>query len=232
MPAYFAVGFQYKRHRLRPDYLRAVYSAMLQGKFTYGGVLAWGCQGNLELEDVIRWNQERFNRDFQLGYREDVSNDYRQLLLRHGQYRECRVIIHNEARLIYVIVPEDDVFDFASPFPAELFAADPTGLAGYIREDQVEPLKQLAIKVWQCGLAVSVQTYGELGSATDYESLKAGKPPSMLPFAIVWDGWIGTEQLTQQGIRVSRVGKTGILLQRQHGQDLPEIRNWKWNNSK
>jgi hypothetical protein len=45
-----------------------------------------------------------------------------------AQYRECRVIILNSARMFYVIVPEADVFDVGGPFPAELAAADAEGL--------------------------------------------------------------------------------------------------------
>ncbi len=214
MPAYYSVGFQYERAAVGHDYLRALYSAMLQGDFTYGGVLAWGCRGDLTLEEVIRWNQERLDRDFELGYTEDVSNDYRQVLLRHAQFRECRVIVGNGARLISVIVPENDVFDLGGPFPAELFAVDVEELVGHIRQEQVEPLKHLALSVWHRGLAVSVQTYGELGSATDHELLKAGKLPSMLPFSIMEKSWIGAERLTKRGIRITPVGETGIQFAR------------------
>ena len=214
MPAYYTVSFQYERATLDPNYLSAVYSAMLQGGFTYGGVLAWGCRGDMGLDEVIRWNQERLDRDFELGYTEDVSNDYRQVLLHHPQYRECRVLILNGSRLISVIVPEADIMDIGGPFPAELYIAEAEGLAGYIRQEQLEPLKQLALAVWNRVLPVSVQTYGELGSETDHEALKAGEPPSLLPFALVRNGWGGVERLAKQGIHITPVGETGILMAR------------------
>jgi hypothetical protein len=187
---------------------------MMQGEFTYGGVLAWGCRGDLTLEEVIRWNQGRLDRDFVLGFTEHVSNDYRQVLLRHPRYSECRVIVLNGSRLIYVIVPESQVFGIGGPFPVEVYTSDEETLAGHTRTDQVEPLRQLALAVWQSGLVVSVQTYGELGEATGYASLKEGKAPSMLPFAIVEAGWAGTTRLAAEGIRVSPVGATGLLLER------------------
>ena len=83
-----------------------------------------------------------------------------------------------------------------------------------MRQEQVEPLKELALAVWHRGLAVSVQSYGELGSPTDYESLKAGEPSSMLPFAIVGQGWSGVERLASHGICITPVGETVILLER------------------
>jgi hypothetical protein len=214
VPAYYSVGFQYEREAVRATFLRNLYSAMLRGRFAYGGVLAWGCRGDLTLDEVINWNQERLDRDFELGYTEDVSNDYRQVLLCHTQYSECRVIVLNGSRLIFVIVPEADVFEIGGPFPVELSAEDAEGLAEYARPEQVEPLKQLALAVWQSGLVVSVQTCGELSAPTDYAPLKEGESPSMLPFAIVERGWVGTPQLMAQGVRISRAGETGILLER------------------
>jgi hypothetical protein len=186
---------------------------MLRGEFMYGGVLAWGGRGDLTLDQVIHWNQERLARDFALGFTEHVSNDYRQVLLRHPQYSECRVIILNGSRLIYVIVPEDDIFEIGGPFPAELYAEEAEELARHTRPEQVEPLKRLALAIWQSGLVVSVQTYGELGAATAYASLREGEPPSMLPFAIVEAGWVGRAQLAARGIQVSPVANTGILLE-------------------
>ncbi len=93
-------------------------------------------------------------------------------------------------------------------------AEDAEGLASHTRPEQVEPLKRLALAVWQSGLVVSVQTYWELGAATASASLREGEPPSMLPFAIVEAGWVGRAQLAARGIRVSPVGDTGILLER------------------
>jgi hypothetical protein len=75
VPAYYSVGFQYERATVRPGFLRDLYSAMLRGEFAYGGVLAWGCRGDLTLDEVINWNQERLDRDFELGYREHVSKN-------------------------------------------------------------------------------------------------------------------------------------------------------------
>lgn len=167
MPAYYSVGFQYEWAAVRPGFLRDLYAAMLGGEFAYGGVLAWGCRGDLTLNEVIGWNQERLDRDFELGYTEHVSNNYRQVLLLHSRYRECRVLILNGSKQVDVIVPETDVLG-----------------AG-----QLDPLKRLAVAVWQTGLFVSVQTYGELGSATPYVDLQSGEPPSMSPFALVRADW-------------------------------------------
>src|SRR5260370_24878776 len=106
MAAYYNVSFQDDRAAVRGDYLRALYSVMVQGEFTYGGTLAWGCPGDLKLEEVIRWNQERLDRNFELGYTEHVSNNYRQVLLRHSRYYQCRVIINNSARSASALLPE------------------------------------------------------------------------------------------------------------------------------
>ncbi|MCE9555240.1 MAG: hypothetical protein K8T91_17965 [Planctomycetes bacterium] len=210
MPPYYSVAFQYEPAAVRPDFLRDLYSLMLRGEFTYGGVLAWGCRGDLTLDQVIQWNQERLDKDFELGFTEHVSNNYRQVILRHPQYSQCRVIVQHGSRLIDVIVPEDDIFKIGGPFPTKLC---PEALAWHTRPEQLEPLKRLALAVWQSGLIVAVQTYGELGAETAYATLKEGKPPSMRPFAIVEKGWVGRAELAARGIRVSPVGETGILLE-------------------
>ena len=191
MPAYYSVGFQHERASVRPGFLRDLYATMLSGEFAYGGVLAWGCRGDLTLDAVIDWNQERLDRDFELGYTEHVSNNYRQILLLNHRYRECRVLVLHESRQVDVIVPEADV----------------------IGAGQLDPLKRLAVAVWQTGLFVSVQTYGELGAATPYAALQTGEPPSMSPIAIVPVGWAGAARLAGRGDRVSPVGENGLLLE-------------------
>jgi len=213
VPAYYAVSFHYDRAAVGRDYLGVLYETMLQGGFSFGGVLAWGCPGDLTLDEIIRWNQERFDRDFKLGLDEDISHDYRQILLRHPCYAECRVIVLNAYRYAYVIVPERDVFAFDTIAPAELVAKDEAGLRASIRTEQIAPLREMALTVWRRGLVTAVQTCGEIGAPTGAAALAAGEMPSMLPFAIVPVGWSGVSRIAEEEVRIPPVGETGLLLE-------------------
>jgi hypothetical protein len=203
MPAYWKLSLSYSRAALPPDFIRCLYQTMLDGDFAYGGVLAWYCPGDLELEEVIRWNQERLDRDFVLGFKEHVANDYRQIIAKHPRFRECRVIIRHGAHCVGVIVTESDLCKGALQ-------------QGGIHREQIEPLKQLALTLWHKGWFTSVQTYGEYGKATTYDGLKTGHGPSILPFAIVdsvcyaacsWTFGRGPD------LRISRLGKGGFLIE-------------------
>jgi hypothetical protein len=203
MPAYCKLSLSYDRAALPPDFIRCLYQTVLDGDFAYGGVLAWYCPGDVELEEVIRWNQERLDRDFVLGFKEHVANDYRQVIAKHPRFRECRVIIRHGTHCVGVIVPESDLCIGALE-------------RGGIRREQVEPLKQLALTLWSRGWFTSVQTYGELGQATPYDELKNGLGPSMLPFAILDSACFTAFSRTfedDRDLRISRLGSGGFLIE-------------------
>jgi hypothetical protein len=77
----------------------------------FSRVHAWGCRPDLTLEEIIEWNQQKLDEDFELGYDQDVSHDYRQILLAGHPFSECRAYIMNGRRSLAFncIVPESEI---------------------------------------------------------------------------------------------------------------------------
>src|SRR6266404_865946 len=92
MPAYTTVRFQFGKES-RDALVRSFYKAFTSEGLAFSRVHAWGCRPDLTLDDIIEWNQQKLDEDFELGYDEDVSHDYRQVLLADHPFSECRVYI-------------------------------------------------------------------------------------------------------------------------------------------
>jgi len=80
MPAYTTIEFGFLKKNLSARFVQDLYSAFHCHGIEFDKVFAWGCSENLQLPDIIAWNQSKLDANFKLGYNEDVSNNYRQIL--------------------------------------------------------------------------------------------------------------------------------------------------------
>ena len=137
---------------------------LLTRTFHYLGVLAWGCDGGLTLEQIIEWNQGKLDKDFILGFHQDVSHDYRQIRLRIEPFSECRLILSNDEHdfSFKCIVPETE-----------------------ITSDNIDPLAHACSRVWSTLPVLAIQSYGEIGGPVGADAIKKGKPPSATLFAMI-----------------------------------------------
>jgi hypothetical protein len=139
MPAYTTVRFQFGKES-RGALVRSFYKAFTSEGLAFSRVHAWGCRPDLTLEEIIEWNQQKLDEDFELGYDEDVSHDYRQVLLADHPFSECRVYILN-GRLsfsFHCIVPESE-----------------------ISSHNCAPLVRVADRVWSTLPVKSIDSFGE-----------------------------------------------------------------------
>lgn len=167
MPSYLTLHIELDRAD-SPGLVRRVYDALAESGAPFRGVHAWGCDPDMPLEAIIAWNQARLDRGFQLGMRQHVSKDYRQVLLALPPFSQARVflMLRGDGVGFHLIVPE-----------AEL---DDAGTAA---------LDRLARALWFTLRPRSIQSSGEYGAATSHRALLGGAPPDAQLFAILSEAY-------------------------------------------
>lgn len=174
MPAYFSVEFQYTKKDIGK--IGKIYNALIDCglKFKSG----YYESENDSWEDIIAWNQGKFADDFELGYEEHHSHDYKQMLFDFYDFSEVRLFIlnvHGATEIsFHLIIPEADLLE-------------DTHLCDIMsKTDKMKWIEQLAIDMWRQGGICSIQVGWE-GSecGITMEEMINGIKPIAEPFAIV-----------------------------------------------
>jgi hypothetical protein len=201
MPPYFSLTLGFRSSAITTDYVKAVYEAVFSAGFPFKGVLPWGAPADMKLDAITVWNQERLQRGFQLGFSEDVSNGYRQIVLDHPAYHHCRLLIHAHSMQFDVIVPESDVTG-----SDDVNAFAPT--------ERLAPIEELARRVWPRGLFAAIQTSNEAGFAPPVSRLERGTPASVHPFAILDRACRAPQTLDRQVVILEELPDGACFLRR------------------
>ena len=174
MPAYFSVEFHYTKKDI--GNISEIYNALLACglKFKSG----YYESENDSWNDIITWNQNKLDDDFELGYEEHYIHDYKQVLFDFYDFSEVRLFILNvngaDEISFHLIVPENDLIGKANLCDTMLQA------------DKMKLLEQLAIDMWGYGGICSIQTGWE-GSkcGISMDDIINGIEPIVEPFAII-----------------------------------------------
>lgn len=179
MPAYFEVCFQYEKGEASKSVVERFCTALIQCGASFKCGFFEAEQDSLS--DIIRWNQKKLDENFELGFAEHVSHDYKQILFNFCSFSEVRLFIQNlkesTSVFFYLIIPESDL--------ANLEETD-----GYYRmiklHDKMNLIESLAIRMWEIGDLNSIQTGWE-GSDFPalFDEIVQGKTPNVEPFCIV-----------------------------------------------
>ncbi len=99
----------------------------------------WGYEED-SLEETIEWNQRKLEADFNLGFTEHCSHDYKQVVYKLSGYSEVRGFWMNnypeDGEFTYeIIIPESDVLAKGYPFS--------------FKEERIEELLGFSKRVWQ-----------------------------------------------------------------------------------
>jgi len=175
MPAYMSTEFIFLRSKLTETTIRDFYGAIQVNGIKFDKVFAWGCSEELSLGEIIQWNQEKLDSGFELGTAEDVSNDYRQILLAGTPYAVCRVIVFNSMESddedIYtdtfsfcIIVPHSDIYEHGDKW-----------------------LKEIAESVWARMPVSLIRTYGEIDDGPNYDEVQKGELVNTRLFSYILD---------------------------------------------
>lgn len=139
MPAYTTVEFRFAKTS-SAGLVRKVYDAFSSEGLLFSHVLAWGCDPNISLEEVIDWNQGKLDQGFELSRNEDISNNYRQILLSGHPFTECRLFILPQADDIafHCIISEDQISELNS-----------------------DSIQNAADRIWETLPVEAIDSYGE-----------------------------------------------------------------------
>ncbi|MCI9384664.1 MAG: hypothetical protein HFI24_10755 [Lachnospiraceae bacterium] len=107
MPAYFSITFELNKGRDAIDsFCKTLIHSGLVFKSGY-----WGFE-NDSFDDIITWNQNRLDKNFQLGYTEHHSHDYKQMLFDYFNFSEVRLFVMNNRKertfSFELIVPDQE----------------------------------------------------------------------------------------------------------------------------
>lgn len=199
MPAYLDLAFQYNKKKLTGQTVRAFCDALLDSgcSFTEG---YWGSEGD-SYDEIISWNQQKLEQNFELGRTEHYSHDYKQMCFQYAAFSETRLFIGNQQEDTHfsfdLIFPQNDLFDEDAPKPWVL------------RADQLEKVETLAIHLWETGTMDCIQACWELSDGpVSYRDIAAGSPPQIAPFCII------PKSVLRSGWRVKPqpVGRDGAFI--------------------
>jgi len=140
----------------------------------------------MTLDEIIEWNQDKLDMDFELGCDQDVSEAYRQILISGTPFQECRVFILNSS----------DAIEFHMIFPESKASSESIDFAQRISES-----------VWNLMQPILIQTTDELDDSTSILEYKNGAPASCRYFCFVEEN---SHAISTQNIRYVRL-KRGYL---------------------
>ena len=176
MPAYYDLVFTYDRKAITPDTLSVFYSSLIKAGAEFAGGISE--YSSLSLDTIIRENCKKLIDNFELGYEEHCSNDYKQAVFKLEGFSEARVFILNNwptegEYSIVLIVPESEVCNGYSSGKGYKF-------------ESVQRLIGLAKSVMRQTGALLVQTELEIyGEIISYDEFKNTGQISAYPFALV-----------------------------------------------
>lgn len=184
MPAYFNLSLQFERKSLYSDFVKDFFEALEQAGMQYLSGY-WEADGNSRNE-IIQWNQMKLEKDFQLGFTEHYSHDYKQVLYSFHGYSEVRGFWMNQ-------YPEKGCFTYELIIPEDEVLTHEGG--GVLEKEHEKILMELAKRVWEFSYIRSIQTglEGDDASAGPTE-MKQGKAPKMRPFAILGEKYMMKER--------------------------------------
>ncbi|MCR4638685.1 hypothetical protein [Ruminococcus sp.] len=179
MPAYFSLIMEYSRAELDFDNMKELTAYIKHSGLGFKGGL--NSYENESIEDIMEWNQKKLEEDFELGYDEDASNDYKQMRFEYDGFSEFRGFIMNESPIrgeytFTLLIPQEEVHVEGDTY----------------KKEAVEKLKAIASKLWILPKTRTMQTELELGEGITPEmDIKEGAAPSACPFAIVSEKQFG-----------------------------------------
>lgn len=176
MPRYLSVSFQYSRRKLTDHTVRAFCDTLLRGGLSFaGGVLS--SEGD-SYDEIIHWNQQKLEQNFQLGHTEHYAHDYKQMYLQYADFSEVRLCIFNQRK--------EACFSFELLFlEDDLFADDPVHTWA-LRMNQFTKIEKLAAYMWENEAMECIQAGWEYAEEPVlYEDITAGVRPLIDPFCIL-----------------------------------------------
>ena len=201
MPAYFSVKLEFSRKEIFADFMQNFQNALASAGLVFKSGY-WHSEQD-DLQTILAWNQKLLEQDFVLGYDEDASHDYRQMLFVSEDFSEVRGFWLNRYP-----VREEFTFEIIIP-EAELFSGN------RCIPEKMQIVRKLACQLWETVPVLTIQTEPEIAdkTASCQEILSGQKLPNAYPFAILPEEI--TEHLDSAKFRKANIGRNGVFLEYQ-----------------
>jgi hypothetical protein len=170
MPAYFSLVVSFDKIRLYPNFVKDIYNIMFENGFGFKSGY-WNSE-NDNLEKIISWNQKLLEKGFRLGYKQNVKNDYKQVLFNTDLYSELRAywLCYKDEIIFRIIILEADMLEYEG--------------GNFFIEEKLDPIKNLAKSIWNSGTIDLIQTCLEEDENISLSEFLTGTFPHTYPFSI------------------------------------------------
>ena len=174
MGTYYSLVFTYDRKDLTPDFVAEFYNALISAGAEFKGGAYEGSK--LTLSEIININSQKLLENYELGFDEDGTNDYKQALFAVDGFSYARVFVMNNdptagEYYFHLIVNENEVMNAGTQISC--------------KKDSTDRLLTLAKGIMKATNALLVQTEPEICSETvSYEQYKITGQVNANPFAL------------------------------------------------
>lgn len=173
MPTYFDVTLLFKKERLKSNFVKNLYYKIISCGFEFKSGFWFHEDANFN--EIIEWNQNLLEQGFKLGFTQHVKHDYMQILFESQIYSQLRGFwTYSEKEISFsLIVPEYDIIKEDENYI-------------YFIKEKIDPLKKLAIHLWESNFVDAIYTSLELyGMHHSLYEVCNGIGISVTPFAII-----------------------------------------------
>ncbi|MCM1132731.1 MAG: hypothetical protein NC340_04595 [Ruminococcus flavefaciens] len=175
MPAYFDITIQFVRSDIYSTFVRDFYAHLDKCGLNFKSGVE--CGEEYSCDDIADINQKKLDENFELGFTQHRSFDYRQIYYSFGGYSEVRGFWLNnypeKNEFAYeIIIPEDELVIYR-------------GKESIFCREKTDGITELAVKIWEFPYVRAIQTeLEESDCSVSISRLESGVCPNCLPFAV------------------------------------------------
>jgi len=172
MPAYFSLEILFSKDRIKPNFVKNIYSIIIESGFIFKSGY-WFLE-NSSFDEIINWNQDKLNSHFRLRTNQNYKEGYMQIMFDSHLFDEFRGFwMYRDNDIAFnIIIPESEIMEFEG--------------GSFFLEDKILVIKKLAESLWQSKLVDAIQTSLELEeNFYDLKDINSGMGINITPFAIL-----------------------------------------------
>lgn len=200
MPAYFSISFELNKTKTA---IKDFYKTLIAAGFVFKSGF-WGCE-NESFDEIVAWNQNKLDDDFELGYKQHHSHDFKHILFDFSDFSEVRLYVDNQKKsatfILHLIIPEDDFLEWVTSDAKTIERR---------KYEKMDLLKEFSKTVWNSVEILAIQTAWECSNSPPrVKRISNYIHPQAEPFCILKESSV-TENL---GLPFEKIGRNGVLVE-------------------
>ena len=167
MPPYFSVTSMFRNNKITSDFINQLYCSVIEEGYPFLSTY----DSSESFDKLINWNQRAF--EFFLPKQLPYCYGFKQIMFAASSYSHMRGLfsLYQNHGIFTIIVPEYDVLKEECSL-------------NFI-DEKIAPLRQLAVRLWEKGIADVIQTHTEIDGPVNFDAVERGHFLMDIPFAIV-----------------------------------------------